>query len=290
LEELREAVAEVIGSRNGCRRRVLVEVEPPLLQARTLIDLPPVRKGALEELVAHSTGRFFRQNGLALVSAATWVRGSVPTERVARAVAMELPVAEAIVAGVAQSGGVLADIVPLGEAAPPLSLLPPAERARRRAVWRRRTVGGFLTVAVLWVSCLGGTWWWLSAENRRLAAQLEELRVPLGTLRGVRATMDSTAAMLAGLDRIRSERGALGGRLATLVAALPDSTALTELRLSTNGEARLAGLARQAPRLASTLSSTSGLARVRLTVEGATDSVQGLPWDRFTLDLTVARP
>src|SRR2546422_2086538 len=42
-------------------------------QMRTLTDLPPVKPRALRALVAHQASRFFRCNGHALVTDATWI-------------------------------------------------------------------------------------------------------------------------------------------------------------------------------------------------------------------------
>src|SRR6266511_6201537 len=54
-------------------RRLRVTLERPPAQTRTLTDLPPVRDRDLASLVANQAGRFFRRNGTALVTDATWV-------------------------------------------------------------------------------------------------------------------------------------------------------------------------------------------------------------------------
>ena len=51
-----------------------VALEPPLVQVRTLADLPPVRPADLATLVAAQASRYFRKNGGALVTDAVWVR------------------------------------------------------------------------------------------------------------------------------------------------------------------------------------------------------------------------
>src|SRR2546422_2041413 len=94
-------------------------------QMRTLTDLPPVKPRALRALVAHQASRFFRCNGHALVTDATWIENG--TARAARAAAVEEPVAEAIAAGARAAGLVLETVAPAGEDAP-LTLLPTSER------------------------------------------------------------------------------------------------------------------------------------------------------------------
>ena len=83
---LADAIASLAPPPNGSSgsTRLLVLVEPPLLQRRTLTDLPPVRDAALRELVAQGTARFFRQNGHALLSAATWARATATARAATR--------------------------------------------------------------------------------------------------------------------------------------------------------------------------------------------------------------
>jgi Tfp pilus assembly protein PilN len=284
LAELQESLGAMAPGKNGTPARVLVEIEPPVLQARTLTDLPPVRRRALEGLVALSAGRFFRQNGVPLVSAAAWVAGGKPGERIVRAVAVELPLVEAITEGVGVSRNVLVDIVPSRDVAPPLSLLPPRERERRQARWRRRVALGVIAVAALWIISLGGAWLWLTRENRALAVQLEDLREPAAALRRARATMDSAVAMLAALEHTRRQRAAFAERLAAVVSALPESTVITELQVAGDG-IRITGQARSAAHIAPALAQVASNGGVRVSVQGSSDTIEGLPWERFSATL-----
>ncbi len=106
--ELADAIARLAAEapRNGKRVRMTVALEPPLVQVRSLADLPPVKPADLATLVAAQSSRFFRRNGSALVTDATWeTNGDGP--RVARAAAADEPWLEAIAAGARTAGGAL---------------------------------------------------------------------------------------------------------------------------------------------------------------------------------------
>ena len=126
LTDLSDAIAFLAAEPPRPCGRLVVALERPLVQLRTLTDLPPVKPEALAALVAHQAGRFFRKNGKPLATDAVWVgNGGV---RVARAAAVEEPVVEAIVAGARTAGLSVEGIAPADDAAP-LLLLPTSERA-----------------------------------------------------------------------------------------------------------------------------------------------------------------
>src|SRR5207249_9341128 len=118
-------------------RRLRVTLQRPPAQTRTLSDLPPVRDRELASLVANQAGRFFRRNGAALVTDATWVTNDVG--RVTQAAAVEEPLVLAIVAGAREAGLVVDRITPAGTS-PQLQLLPTAERAVRARARQRAIV------------------------------------------------------------------------------------------------------------------------------------------------------
>ena len=66
-----------------------IVLAPPVLQRRTLADLPPVRRNALRALVSHQASRFFRQNGHPLITDAVWLPPVKGKPRLATAVAAD---------------------------------------------------------------------------------------------------------------------------------------------------------------------------------------------------------
>src|SRR5581483_112977 len=146
LGDLTDAIGRLASEGgHGCKR-IEVAIERPLVQLRTLSDLPRVPERALVELVALQSRRFFRRNGKPLVVDAVWVGKGV-----AHAAAVEEPLVDAISAGARAAGLELNSIAP-AEAGVGLSLLPRAETAARRRSARPklRLYAGF--ALMLWVS------------------------------------------------------------------------------------------------------------------------------------------
>ncbi len=277
LTEVLSGLGEVV-RRRRLSRWLLVTVEQPLLQRRVLNDLPPVRQQELTRLLSRAPGRYFRQNGHPLVSAAMWAGNGDPAHRQALAVALEAPVAEAIVTGSHRAGLELRDIVP--SEGPPLSLLPFDERARRR---RREWIAvARLAGAVVLASGAIATYVTvrLRTEAERLGAELTRLREPREALTRARLTMDSASAMLVALDRAEAARAVLGARLSGVVAALPESTSLTTLTID-SAAATMTGRTRRLSRLVPAMERS--LPQVRLEGRSARDTVAGVVWERFNL-------
>src|SRR2546426_6102730 len=112
----------------GACRRLVVSLDRPPVQLRTLSALPPVKPQHLAALVAQQAGRFFRKNGQPLVTDAVWVgKGAA---RVARAAAVEERLVEAIVGG-ARAGRVWAQTNPPARVGAPPPPPPPTPRGRR---------------------------------------------------------------------------------------------------------------------------------------------------------------
>jgi hypothetical protein len=270
--------------RNGLPRRMVVMVSPPLVQRRSLADLPPVRPAELTRLVARAAPRFFRQNGHPLVSAAAWAEEGSPPQRVVRAAAIDSDVAEAIVDGVRRAGLWLEDILVAGER-PSLSLLPPNEREhRKQREWRGvRRLAAAVTALWLMVALAAGIR--LQVEAHQVGAELTRLRAPRRALLAARQAMDSAGDMLVALDGARAGRTFVATHLMALVKALPDSTFLMALTLDNTGNGTAAGLTQSVGRLVEALESASDLGAARL--EGATvrDTLAGSQWERFSVRL-----
>ena len=109
-------------------------LERPPAQTRTLTDLPPVRQRELRSLVANQAGRFFRRNGAALVTDATWIVNG--GGRITQAAAVEEPLVLAVMSGANQAGLVVESITAAGVSAA-LQLLPNTERVTRGRMRRR---------------------------------------------------------------------------------------------------------------------------------------------------------
>lgn len=279
LAELAEPVRH-----NRLSRRVIVRVQTPVLQRRSLTDIPPVRPVELSRLVSRAAPRYFRQNGHLLVSAARWEPEGQSPPKVARAFAVELALAEAIVEGTRRAGLSLADIVPDGTENT-LSLLPPSERAgRRRAAWQGIAKLGAIA-AMLWLGVGVFLWARLQVESRWLDRETARLNEPRKALVAARLAMDSASEMVIAIDKANRQRVEVAAALQALVRGLPDSTYLTELTIEQGESIKASGRSRSTSSLIASLQAEPGLGATRL--EGATvrDSLGGQEWERFGLTI-----
>lgn len=283
-DSLAEIVAELAGRAElpAWGRAVRFVLEPDLVQHRRLAGIPPVRRGQLATLVALTPQRYFRRNGSPLVTDACWIGGRGTREAVA--VAVELPIARALVRGAAEAG---LTVTGLGPAIPgggiELSLLPPDEQVRRdvaRSRWTRRTA---TVAAVVWL-LLGGSALVLDLlERRRLSARLDEIRGPLAAVLAAEAEADSAARMVALLDREVAREGELVATLFRVAAVLPDSSFLTQLRVDSAGVGLVAGAARRPAAVLAALEGRAGLASPRFQGRTSRDVISGRPVERFAI-------
>src|SRR5947207_5840131 len=132
--DLAEVIARLAAAPSQRCRRLRVTLEKPPAQTRTLTDLPPVRQRELRSLVANQAGRFFRRNGAALGTDATWIVNG--GGRITQAAAVEEPLVLAVMSGANQAGLVVESITAAGVSAA-LQLLPNTERVTRGRMRRR---------------------------------------------------------------------------------------------------------------------------------------------------------
>lgn len=280
--ELSDAIARLAAEapRNGKRVRMLVALDSPIVQLRSLADLPPVRRGDLAALIAAQANRYFRRNGSPLVTDAAW-EPSGNGVRVARAAAAEEPWLEAIAAGARAAGIALEAIAPAG--APDLSLLPGGLREERRRVQRgaiRRWVAG---VAGLWVA-LGTLYAMrLVVGLRGTRRELARLAQPAAAVIGARRELSEASALIETVTRASATRGTIAERLQRISSALPDSSFLTSLTLDTGGSGVLTGLAQRAADVVARLETRGAVAHPRLDGPVLRETAAGRDWERFTI-------
>lgn len=243
-EELTETLAALRGEM-GCDTGSAceVEVEPPLMQRRTLQSLPPVSPRALEELVDLHAARFLRRNGKPLVTGARWLSRPRPWRRSASAVAeiagIELPWLDAIVEGVRSAG---LELERVGPTASRMHVQSPIERRRTRArdLTILRRLGAFAIAA--WVAAAATHVGRMMYADRELSRALRRMQTPAAAVRSARRAVGDAERMIDAVARSERERGHALARLAAVVAALPDSAYLTSASIyPAGGEAVGAG-------------------------------------------------
>lgn len=257
IDELEQRLRELRETEGGpaLPPRLLMRLVPPLIQQRRLTDLPPVPGRELPGLLAHNTGRFFRQNGHALVTDGAWqgARGGVVV-----AVAVEDHVVERVLQAVTDAGFELVDIEPLESDGPRLSLLPVAERVRRRRAAWRRTGALAAVAAAAWVISLGAALVWLTLEDRALSRELARLEEPRRAVARVRQEIRDAEAEVSALANGGAARGMLAGRIADLVGTLP-AGGLQRLVVVRDGTGELSGTTPSVVELLADLEQLAGL-------------------------------
>jgi len=278
--ELADAIARLAGELPRPCRSMFVTLEPPVVQRRTIPDLPPVRGAVLPALIAGQDRRFFRRNGEPLVTDAAWVRGN--GTRVAYAAAVEHSVVEAIATGARAAGLRVADVT-LADDPGGLSLLPPTEREGRARTWRRRVRRLATATAATWV--VAGALYALRVnwEDRQIDAGLTAAEAPLAALRTARAELRSAEAAVVALRAADVERGRALGALGAIAGALPDSAVMLSLVWTRDGSGSIDGIAKRAADVVTALQDVEAAADARLEGRIQRESVAGRDWERFTI-------
>jgi len=278
--DLAEVVARLAAAPTERCRRLRVTLERPPAQTRTLTDLPPVRDRELASLVANQAGRFFRRNGAALVTDATWVTNGVG--RVTHAAAVEEPLVLAIISGANEAGLIVESITAAGMS-PQLQLLPTAERAVRARA-RRRTIGRLAVAACMaWLVAGAFLGVRLMIERRDVETQLAAADAPLAAMRDVRREMRTAEAMVMGLAEARRTRGEALATLARVNGAIPDSAVLTSYTWRSDGSGILAGAGRRAADVLAGVERRHAVPDPRIEGAIVRETLGGHDWERFTI-------
>ena len=285
--ELREAIAQLTAGESMPVRvtRLRVELGAPLVQVRTLHDLPPVRAGHLKALVATQSGRFFRRNGTALVTDAVWAGGK-RRGAVAFAAAAEEPWIAAILEGAAVGGGVVESIRPAGAPATArLELVSDEERRRRRR--RERVALGRLAgiAALAWTAAAAV--WGVRFERERQAVdrEIERLRAPADAISSARRALGAATELVDTVETAERARARTLGQLGAVSAALPDSAYVTSLALDGDGGGggELTVVARRSAEVTAALDRVRAIAAPRIEGTVVREVADGHEWERFTV-------
>ncbi|HVH66650.1 MAG TPA: hypothetical protein VM716_02180 [Gemmatimonadales bacterium] len=280
VSELADAIARLAAEPARACRRLVVVLEHPPAQVRTLSELPPVKRPHLAALVAQQAGRFFRKNGHHLVTDAVWFGKQAPG--VARAAAVEEPLVEAIAAG-ARAAGLWLETITTGEDGARLSLLPRSEREGRERASRRQTRRLAIAACGVWLAAgalfVGRLVWERRAVDRELAA----LERPLAAVLAARHELRDAETTLNAVTAAERERGRSLAVLAAVTGALPDSSVLTSLAWNADGTGVFVGAGRHAIEVVARLDRLGTLANVRLGGPVVREQIAGREWERFSI-------
>ena len=267
-DELSHALDELLTTTDlsGRVRRLVVRVSPPIVQLRTLTDLPPVRNRLLDALVRTQAGRFFRRNGAPLVTAATWGPGK-RGQRPAQAAAIEEPWLAELSTVAARHG--IADVRVSPDAHPALDLRLPAWERTRQTFERRQVRRALLLAALAWLGVLAIDTTRMMRERAALDAGIGALAPGSEAVSRVARQADAIAAMVDTIQAADVRRRQSAREVAALVAALPDGAHLSRLDWSADAGGQLAGAAPSAAAAAAAVEGTGVVDSVRAGGAGA---------------------
>ncbi len=286
-QPLEAALEELLaGMPKGMARRMVLEVEAPLVQIRRLESLPPVRGAALQRLVEHQASTFFRKNGHPLVTDAAWLPPKQEGPRQALLAALDLGLAESLAAVASRAGLELEQLaaadLPEGRG---FDLRPAGAKANQARTSRRSLarLGGY--TALLWVVAL---MCWLArfeADRNSTEHELERLAVARQALLKGREVEHRAEQMIATLATGGAGRHRLQDRMQALLGAMPDSAYLTGFSLDTLGNGLMSGGARRATDVLARLEHSSAAINPKQEGSSFPDPESGPRWERFTIRL-----
>lgn len=217
-------------------RQVVVELHVPLVQIRTLRDLPGVGARDLRELVRRNASRYFRAVEGELSTGAMWVHGRSESTLAVAAQAPSL-LLEGIESTFIERGFRDVRFVPIdrdGRSGPELRT--PAGRKRHA---RRRLRQGALMLLVAFSGWIVGPVAYvydLVGDHRRTGIELEALSEPLARIEALERDMAQFAPLARAASRQGAEAAWVMPSLARVVDALPDDVHLHRLSMRRSGE------------------------------------------------------
>ena len=279
--ELADAIARLVAEPALVQpgRRLQVELARPVVQLRTLADLPPVRVHHLRALVEQQAHRYFRKNGVPLVLDAVW--GDRKRRVTAHAAAVEEPVVSAIVEGARAGGFHLENIIPVESTDLSLLLNEERERRRRQARLSLRRLGW--AVVILWIIAAVAAVLVHGSQQRAVRRELASLSGPVAALREARREVTLATETVVALGEAEARRARSAGVLTAISAALPDSSFLASLEIEPDGTGRLTGYARRASEVLARLDAAQAVVAPVLENQRSREMVAGREWEAFSI-------
>jgi hypothetical protein len=280
-QDLSEAIARLVAEPALVKpgKQLLVELERPVVQLRTLQDIPPVRPAQLRALVEQQAHRYFRRNGSPLVIDAVRAGG----HRNVRAAAVEEPLVAAIAEGARAGGFQLEDVRPAEWPNPRLSLLPVAERDGRKRLARLSLRRIALAVILLWSGAIAIGIASHLRQARTVDRELAQLSRPVAALGEARRQEQLVRETIAALDVAAAGSNRIVGVLASIAGALPDSAFITSLSIDSAGVGVIAGYAKRGSEVLARLDAAGSVVAPMLDNRGSRQAVGGRDWETFSI-------
>jgi hypothetical protein len=289
--DLEAAIIEMgqVPAVHEAKAEIRIAIGEPVLQSRSLHDMPHLSATDLRLLVGRHSDRYFRKNGVPLVTSARWEqRARRLRSWRARAVATEEPWVSAVERGAERAGLGLRAIQAAGQ--PRLILQSAQSAAIRRARHRRELRRLVLAVVLAWLATFTvlmlrqqSDLAWLRDEETRLAE-------PARAVSDVQRRMHEASAAIAAVRQSALRRESALLVLGSVLAALPDSAYLTAFHWEESGAGAMTGAAPDAASMLATMEGNIVLKEPRLDGAAMRDSVDGAVHQRFVIKFGSARP
>ncbi len=289
-EELADAIARLVAEPEILRsgKRLVVELLRPVVQLRTLNDVPPVRSALVRPLVEQQAQRYFRKNGCPLVLDA--VRTGGLRSRTVQAAAVEEPVIQAIAEGARAGGFQLEQVRPAEWPELGLSLLMKEERDRRTRNARLSIRRLGIAVALLWLGAVAAGIGSHRVQSRAVEEQLGRLVRSVAAIAEARRQLHLAESSIARLDLEQAMKVRQTRLVLAIAGALPDSAFLTSLDLDSTGSGRITGYAARASEVLARLDGADVVTAPELESRQPRQSIAGREWENFSIRFGAASP
>lgn len=280
--DLSEAIAGLVSEPSLVNpgKRMLVELQRPVVQLRTLNDIPPVRPRHLRALVEQQGQRYFRKNGSPLVVDAMREAGR---RAGVKAAATDESLVAAIAAGAKAGGFRLEDVRPAEWPGLRLSLLLKEDRERRQRLaqlsLRRLGIG----VILLWLGAIAVGVGSHVTQRRAVARELAALSQPVAAFREARRQQLLTRETIAVLDQEEAGRSRLVAMLSAIAAAMPDSSFLSSVSMEADGTGRIAGYAKRGSEVLARLDAAQAVVAPDLENQRSRQQIGGREMESFSI-------
>jgi hypothetical protein len=254
-----------------------------------LHDLPKVGRDDLGTLIARHSGRYFRKNGIPLVTSAKWARrGSASGSPSAIAAAAEETWITAIEAAFMESGRDRVRIAPVEQ--PDLVLRSAKAQAHSARLERRLVQRLIAACCLMWLAAAGVSavrqeldLRWLREEQARLAA-------PTAAVSQARRRLHDAIRSVSAIREHENHRAAALSSLVAVLNSLPDTAYLQGFQWSDDGRGWVTGAGPDAAEVLARLEQRARLPRPRMQGVAAADVTDGVRREHFTVRFGEVEP
>ena len=283
-DELQAGLREMLSLETIRRARPVVQVRigSPVIQCRLLHDLPKVGRQDLVSLVARHSGRYFRKNGIPLVTSARWApRVSTYGCPSAIAAAVEESWITAIEASLTECGCDQAHVTPAEQ--PDLMLRSAKALARRAQSEHRLSRRLVAACGLIWLVAAGVLVLRQELDLRWLREEQARMAAPATAVSQARRRLHDAMRSVSAIREHGDHRAAALSSLVAVLNALPDTAYLQAFQWTSDGRGSVSGAGPDAADVLAQLEQRAMLPEPRMQGVAAADVADGVRREHFTI-------